>query len=397
MMHKQTHILFFLLIFSVLSAACSGDGTALPTAASAAQIPSPAPPTATILPPTLDLTATNMASQSTTLPPTNTRTDPTPTTANAVINITVPDTGAELTMGESLRVFGLVQKNEGENVWVSLKSSNGRLLVEQQAQINEIGWETTIPIPNQVSGAALLQAGIRDEAGILQNLYQQPVRLVPNRDIESRFLILNRPEVDETAVSGFNIFFDGELKGAAGNQVTISLWADKCRTRIARQSFVLGASSQSFYWQGFVIAPRNVAGPACAVASFGEPGDSNWREAVVPINILATDDRDAKGIRISNPRPNTEIEAGTEMFINGTALNVAADEILVSILLENGRIVSQTNVNTDYWGYFELTVLIPFDIVGPAQIIAEYGEGDSFADGIGDIIIVPPPTPTPIP
>ncbi len=397
-MHIQSFIRLLLLTLIVFFAAgCGGSSDPLPTSAAAASIPSPAPPTATILPPTLDLDATRKAPQSTPLPPTNTRPAATPTPVNAVVNITVPDANVELVMGTTSRVFGLVQKDLEQLVWVSLISSNGRLLVEQQAQPNEIGWETLIPIPNKVSGAAWLQAAVRADDGSLQNMYRHPVTLVPDKETDSRFLQLYRPLVDETAVSGFNVFFDGDIKGAVSNQITISLWADECRTQVARQSFKLGASNQSFYWQGFVIAPRDASGQACAVASFGEPGSENWREASVPITILPTTDRDAKGIRIANPPPQSEIVSGSEMFINGTALNVADEDILVSILLENGRIVSQTPAHTDYWGYFELNVFMPPDIEGPAQIIAEYGEGDSFADGIGDILVVPPPTPTPSP
>lgn len=398
MMQQKTFIcLLMLFLLPGGLVACGGQETApLPTAAAAALLPSPEPATSTSLPATLDLAATNSAAGNMTpAPPTNTRPVRTATPVNPVINITIPESEAELILGTTIPIFGLVQKAEEQIVWVSLVSSNGRLLVEQQAEINEIGWETLVPIPNHVSGSALLQAGIRDADGAVQNLYQHPVMLIPNRELDNRFIQLYRPVVDETAVSGFNVFFDGEIKGAVGNNVTISIWADECRNRVVRQSFELGSSNQAFYWQGFVVVPRDVSGPGCAVASFGEPESENWREAVVPINILATDDRDAKGIRISNPPPGSEIVAGAEMFINGTALNVGADEILVSILLENGRIVSQTPTTTDYWGYFELTVLIPPDIAGPAQIIAEYGEGDSFADGIGDIIIVLPPTPTP--
>ncbi|KAA3655990.1 MAG: hypothetical protein DWQ04_32405 [Chloroflexi bacterium] len=397
-MHINLSIRFILLIlFGLIVAGCGGSSDPLPTAVAAASIPSPAPPTATTLPPTLDIEATRNAPQTTPLPPTNTRPVITPTPVNAVVNITVPDAGVDLIMGTTVRVFGLVQKDLEQLVWVSLISSNGRLLVEQEAQPNEIGWETLIPIPNNVSGAAWLQAAVRAEDGSLQNLYRHPITLVPNKEMDSRFLQLYRPVVDETAVSGFNVFFDGDIKGAVNNQLTISLWVDECQTQVAKQSFKLGASNQSFYWQGFAIAARDASGPGCAVASFGEPGSENWREASVPINILPTTDQDAKGIRIGNPPPKSEIVSGSQMFINGSALNVADEDILVSILLENGRIVSQTPAHTDWWGYFELTVLIPPDIEGPAQIIAEFGAGDDFADGIGDIVVIPPPTPTPNP
>ena len=395
MVNQLSIRLFFILVFAIIFAGCASDNSdePLPTSAAAASIPSP---TATTLPPTLDLAATRNVTP-TSLPPTNTRPVATATPVNAVINITVPDANVELMMGSTIRVFGLVQKELEQSVWVSLISSNNRLLVEQQAQPNEIGWETEIPIPNQVSGAAWLQAAVRADDGTLQNLYRHPIKLVPNKETESRFIEIYRPLVDETAVSGFNVFFDGDIKGAVGNQLTISLWVDDCQTQIAKQSFNLGTSNRSFYWQGFAIAARDASGPGCAVASFGTPGSENWREASVPINILPTTDQNAKGIRIGNPPPDSDIVSGSTLFINGSALNIADEEILVSILLENGRIVSQTPARTDWWGYFELEVLIPPDIEGPAQIIAEFGEGDSFADGIGDIIVIPPPTPTPSP
>lgn len=378
----------------LLLAACSGGGgEPLPTIAAAAGLPTE---TVTILPPTSDIAATQVAANATPLP-TNTRPAPTPTPVDPVVNITDPDDDDVLTMGSTLTVRGLVQKDTEQAVWVTLVSRNGRLLVEAPAEPNEIGWEVTFPIPTQVSGAAYVQAGVRDADGALRDVYQIPVTLVPDTAEEDRFLMMTRPDEDEIAVSGFNVFFDGELLNAADNTLSLSLWLDDCQRRVARQNFVLGSSNRPFSWQGFVIAPRDEAGPACAVASFGEPGTAEWREAQVPITILPIDNRDAKGIRIGNPPPDSELVAGEEIFVNGTALNVAAGELLVSVLMENGRIVSQTPVTTDYWGYWETNILLPPDIEGRGQIIAETGEADTFADGIADIVVLPPPTPTPVP
>ncbi|MCP5095592.1 MAG: hypothetical protein GY943_08575 [Chloroflexi bacterium] len=396
-----THVAILIFIILMLGTAFSAcrqpeEGASLPTAVSTVSLLTIAPPTETFLPPTLDLTATERANQTTPVP-TNTRVVNTPTPVNAVINITTPNSESTLVMGSTIEIFGLVQKEENQIVWVSLVSANGRLLVEQQATINEIGWDTIMSIPRFVSGAATLQAAIRDADGTLQNVYQQPMTIVPDIETADRYILMTRPELDETAVSGFSIFFDGEIKFPTNNTLSISIWTEDCQTKVANQNFVLGSSNQAFSWQGFVVIPTNVDGPACAVASFGEPGAENWREAQVPISILPIDDREAKGIRISNPAPGSEVIAGSDLFINGTALNVSAAEMLVTILLENGRIVNQTIVTTDYWGYFETSVLLPIDIEGPAQIIAEAGEGDEFADGINNIIIVPPPTPTPVP
>ncbi len=397
-LYASLKLLLLFLLLSGFVVACSPSAElVLPTAVNLVELPTqvmPATPTATILPPTLDLAATAAANQTTPLP-TRTRATVVATAVNAVINITTPDAGSELLMGNLVELFGLVQKEEDQTVWVSLVTANGRLLVEQQASPNEIGWDTTISVPAFVSGAAILQARVLDEAGVVHNLYQHPVTLVPDKEAADRYLLLYRPEVDETAVSGFNVIFDGEIKFPANNTITVSIWADECRTRVASQNYVLGSSSKGFYWQGFVIVPRDVTGSVCAVASFGEPGDANWREAQVPINVLPTDHRDAKGIRIGQPTAGSELVAGEELFIYGAALNAADADVLVSILMENGRIVSQTPTKTDYWGYWEVSVLLPLDIVGPAQIIVEAGENNDFADAVNTVLIVPPPTPTP--
>lgn len=378
----------------LLLAACTGGSEPLPTVAPAASLPTA---THTRLPATRDIAATRAATGDAQLQPTRTRAMPTATPVNPVVNITDPTDNDVLTMGSTLTVRGLVQKEEEQAVWVTLVSRNGRLLVELPAEPNEIGWQASFPIPIQVSGAAYVQAGVRDADGALRNVYRIPVTLVPDTTDAERFLLMSRPDPDEIAVSGFNLFFEGEIFRPAANTISLSIWVDDCRRRVAGQNFVLGSSNRPFAWSGFVIAPRDESGPACAVASFGEPGTADWREAQAPITILPAADRDAKGIRIAGPRSNSELFAGDEVFVYGTALNVSAGELLVSILMENGRIVSQTPVTTDFWGYWETTIRLPVDVEGRGQIIAETGEGDTFADGIADIIVLPPPTPTPNP
>ena len=390
------NIILFLLVILINACAPATD-LVLPTSVSLSELATaatPSTPTVTILPPTLDLTATFVAKQTTPLP-TNTRVTPVPTSVNTVVNIITPDAESNLLMGSLVELFGLVQKEEADTVWVSLVTANGRLLVEQQATLNDIGWDVLIPVPAFVSGAATLQARVLDGAGVVQNMYQHPVMLVPNKETADRYLLLYRPELDETAVSGFNVIFDGEMKFPVNNTVTVSIWADECRTRVASQNYVLGSSSKPFYWQGFVIVPRDVTGAVCAVASFGEPGEANWREAQMPINVLPTDHRDAKGIRIGQPTDGSELIAGEKLLIYGTALNVADADVLVSILMENGRIVSQTPAVTDYWGYWEVSLSLPFDVAGLAQIIVETGKDNDFADAVNTVLIVPPPTPSP--
>ncbi|MBK7896464.1 MAG: hypothetical protein IPJ90_16630 [Anaerolineaceae bacterium] len=179
--------------------------------------------------------------------------------------------------------------------------------------------------------------------------------------------------------------------------VTVSIWADECQTRVAQQSFVLGASNRPVYWQGFVVVPQDLVGPACAVASTGEPGTENWREASVPINVLAQTELEARGVTIGNPPPDSEVFAGQELFLYGTAYNVSEGPVSLSILMENGRVVTQSSFTTDYWGYWETAVTLPIDIEGLAEITVSAGEGDTFNESTTIIRVNPAPTPTPGP
>lgn len=397
MVKKQLCLYLAALLFLV---ACGSPDDPLPTLAAAVELPTA---TATSLPPTLDISTRppesgvissddDAASPEATPKPTVT-----PTAINPLINITDPNPNALLPLGSETEVRGLVQREADQSILVSLRSSNGRLLTEVAAVPNEVGWQTSFVLPPFVSGAAIMQADLLDADGTLLSSYQVPVWLTLNKEADGRYLELFRPTFEETAVAGFNIFFDGEIFLPVNRTVTISIWTDECQTRVARQSFVLGASSRPIYWQGFVVVPQDLEGPACAVAHTGEPGTEDWREASVPINVLPPEELEARGVTIGNPPPDSEAIAGQELILYGTALNVSEGPVSVSILMENGRVVSQTSFTTDYWGYWETAVNLPIDVEGLAAITVSAGEGDTFNESTTIIRVNPAPTPTPGP
>ncbi len=396
-------LIIFVILLILLIGCGGGEPDALPTSAALLERPGEvtpdiSSPTATQLPPTTDLTAVYLNENPTAAPTTPAPTR-TATPVNAVLNIIDPAQEEVVLMGQTYIINGLVEREEDQTVWVSLFTSNGRLLVEQQANFNDIGWRTDMFIPRFVSGAAEMVAVLRDPDGSIVSTYRQPFTLLPNTSTEEQYLILSNPERDGTGVSGFNIFFDGRIKRPTNNRVTITVYGEEnCQTRIARQSFTLGSSVNEFYWSGFAIPSHSYAGPACAVAHFGEPGAADWREAQVPITIFSTDDENATGIHIANPRiDNLEFVSGQQILVYGTAFNISSREVFLSLLLENGRIVEQQTVPTDFWGYFELSLTLPLDVQGFAQIIVETGDDDIFADDIRLINILPAPTPTPGP
>jgi hypothetical protein len=271
------------------------------------------------------------------------------------------------------------------------------LLTEAPATPNEFGWQTSFVLPPYVSGAATVRASLLAADGSVLSTFDVPVWLTLNKEASDRYLEMFRPTFEETAVGGFNIFFDGEILLPVNRTIALSIWAEDCQTRVARQSFVLGASNRPVYWQGFVVVPQGLEGPACAVASTGEPGTENWREASVPINVLPPTQLEARGVTIGNPRPDSEAIAGQELVLYGTALNVSEGPVSLSILMENGRVVSQTSFTTDYWGYWETAVTLPIDAEGLAEITVSAGEGDTYNESTTVIRVNPAPTPTPGP
>lgn len=391
--YKQIFPFMFSLL---LLAACNQEppATPLPTLAQVAALPTNTSTPSLVLPPTQDLTLLTP----TAAPPTITSTPrptATATPVEALLAITEPDESADLVVGTEVVVSGLGQKEADQNIVVSLVSSNNRLLAENVATLTENSWQAALAIPIHVTGAAYLSAKIQTQKGDVLYENRLAVNLVLDASTAERYLALFRPVGGDTAVSGFNIFFDGEVFRPAGNTITIAIW-ENCQTQVARQTFVLGTSSRSFYWQGFVVVPEDLAGPACAVASFGEPGAENWREAQFPITVLPQDDANAKGVLILNPPAGDVIIAGQQLFINGTAFNVSEGPVSISLVLENGRILNQTTTLTDYWGYWETSLILPVDTLGIAQLTVTAGElGDSnYAESQTLITIAPAPTPT---
>jgi hypothetical protein len=114
---------------------CNTPEDPLPTLVSQVVLPSATP---TSLPATMDIStrqpvsgvATSGAVEATAVKPTP-KPSITPTPVDSLINISAPSDNAVLVLGSPTTVRGLVQRNPSEEVYLSLVSSNGRLLTEQ--------------------------------------------------------------------------------------------------------------------------------------------------------------------------------------------------------------------------------------------------------------------------
>jgi hypothetical protein len=301
---------------------------------------------------------------------------PRPTSlAGPGVNITSPGEGSTFRLGSELIVSGFVQLDPDQSLTIALVSATGHTLVEVRPEISDFNsWQTTLVIPHIISGAAEVRASLLQEDGTALAADSVPVMLQVAEDAIDRYLVLYRPLQAEEAVAGYNIFFDGLVQLPVDNLVTISLWNEACQNRVASQSFRLRGSG---YWQGFVVVPANVGGQLCAVAHFGEQGSEGWREAQVLVEILDPNDERAVNVLIGNPPPESRLTPGKTLLLYGTAYNAPDREVLISIMLENGRLLTEGVAGVDIYGYWELELFIPADADGPAQIEASLGDRGS--------------------
>lgn len=363
-----------LIAFILLVGACNQsppETTAVPTEAA----PATAAPTHTPLPPTeAPPTATPLpsATATATTPPATATATATPVVA-PLLSITAPQDGGALPVGDEVVVSGYGYLDPETTVKVGLTSATGWNLATGDATADENGWEATIAVPPSVSGAAALHAAIVTNDGEVLARDTIPVTLRVQEPPEGGFLVLSRPGAGGMAVAGHSLFFDGRLEKEGGGRLKLSVWMG-CQTEVAEYSFSLRSSTT---WQGYVILPEDLSGPACAVASVGQTGRDGWLAAQVPITLLSQDDEQAVGVMIANPGSGWTVRGGTSLRVNGIAYNAPRGGVKVQIVLANGQIVAESAVQPDFYGYWETTVDLPADLNDQAVIQANMESGDT--------------------
>lgn len=366
----------FLLLLSILFVACKTE-LEIPTLAPSVVAPTSPPPTNTRLP-TLTPTATVVIVTDTpTHTPTPTATpvipgiDETPS-AQSGVNITSPREHEELIQGAEVSVGGLSQLGEGESLTVTLVSATGQTLAVADVVVHQFSnWDGRMIIPVTHSGSARVVSKVLDSGANVIAQDTQEVMLGVNPEITDGYLDLFRPQIGDRVAAGFNMFFDGWAQKPVNNTVTISLWNEGCLVQVARQNFILRGSG---YWQGFLVIPGAVSGPACAIAHFGESGDDAYRAAQIAIDVLPVDDKEANGVLVGNPPADSEITPGSTLLLYGSSYNAPEDEIRVTIHSEDGRLITEGITSADNFGYWELSLFIPSEAIGVAEIAAVIGD-----------------------
>jgi hypothetical protein len=329
--------------------------------------PSLAPPT--LGPSTSEPTSPQPTETQTPTPVVSTR-EPTALPPSGV-NITSPVEGTVVQLGQQIEVSGRSRLAATQTITVSLVSLSGRILDARPARIDDLSnWRVTMETPQNITGPARIEAIVFDENGQPVSSDSEIVELLLGDEPGDRYLTLSRPRKGDIGVNGFNLLFDGHAQRPVNNLVTVSLWIDSCQQQAASQSFRLNGSGA---WWGLLFVPNSFQGEACAVAHFGSPGDQDWREAQTLIEVVPGDYISADAIVIARPRNSSSVPRGQTLEIKGLAYNAPERLVNVTVMLDNGRILNEGVTAADQHGFWELSLFIPGEAGGSAQIIVSTG------------------------
>lgn len=373
------HFLAFIYILILLTtAACtvinqpiqSSNITPQPTAAVLAELPTSLPTS-----PPITMTIPTTPTQPTAVPPTAT---PLPTSTPVIIaeiNITSPKTNSTAELGGTLTVSGRGIAYPNHTIEVALLSLDDQLITAAPTQLNDLDvWQVNLPLPTVIAGQAILVANLFSDSGDLLASDRTPIILTSTTNDE-RYLLLQRPGINTTAVAGYSLFFDGIAERPTDFLIEIALRnGPNCQNEISKQNFAMRGSG---YWQAFFQIPEDALGTACAIAFFGDPQTDGRREVQLPVNILGRTDPNAYALFLAYPPNNSTAVGGQRISLYGTAYNAPNNQLLITLLLPDGTLAASEVATVDRSGYWEHSLLLPVGVTGEALLTTSIGRTDT--------------------
>lgn len=370
--------LLLIITTALVLASCTlapSSATAVPTLQPTAALPTALPAAAVVTTTQVINTAVVTATvESPTVTPSPTETP----VIQPNINITGPQADGTYQLGQPLRVSGRGAAYLDHSIEVIVLSLDQRIIAAAPTQLNELNtWQVELDLPTNIAGSALIRANLFSEDGELLDSDQVRAFLTVTTNDE-RYLVLERPFGQVTAVAGYNLFFDGLAENPANYVIRIALKnGPNCQETVTEQSYTLRGSG---YWQAFVLIPEAAAGSACAITYFGDEGSENRREVQLPVNILPRTDPNAYAVLLSYPPTGSNARAGQRIELYGTAYNAPNNELQITLLLDDGTLAASDIVAVDRAGYWEHTLLLPVDVLGETQLTVSIGrDGDILA------------------
>ena len=334
--------------------------------------------------PTVQQTVQQTA-QPTTLPPTETPEStltPQPTathtatpTATAVpLTILEPVPETSLTTGAVLTVRGIDETAVGDTVHISAAIGEWVLTEAETAVSRDGSWEITLSLPPQISGPAVLTV----QTMTAQNSQMLPIYISPETDANSRYILLNRPYLGETAVAGYGVFFNGEINRPVNDTLVIGLLHDGCSHFATSRTFELGSGQ----WQGMLVIPADITGPVCAIARSGDPEElDEWTASLIPLTILAKEDEQAASITLGNAG-ELAFSASEPLLLFGTAVHAPNNKIDLLLTSDDGtfKLLAKETVDVNTFGYWEIEVVLSESYTGHALLTAAMGNDADYRE-----------------
>ncbi len=358
------HTVVYLFIVLLL-AACTANPADNPQPTQPAQIaeqssPTPPLPTETPVP------------TKTPLPTATPTAIPTPTATAVPLTILEPAPEAALTAGADLTIRGIDETAVTDTLQISVAIGDWLLAEGETAVFPDGSWELTLPLPPQISGPATITV----QSTAAQNSRSALIHIQPDTGPNNRYVLLNAPELGQTAVAGYGIFFNGEVNKPISRTLVIGILHDNCTRFAAGQTFELGSGQ----WEGLLVIPSDITGPVCAIARSGDPEESEeWMASLIPLTILAQDDENATSITLGNP--GELIFSGSEdLALYGTAVNAPLNKIDLLLTSDDGtykRLANET-VDVNSYGYWEIDLTLSENYTGHALLTAGMGNDDDY-------------------
>lgn len=359
-------IIVISIVATAFLAACASSPTEttqptepIQVAAQPTATPSPAP--------------TNTPQPTETPQPTATHTpSPTPTATAVPLTILEPAPKSTFPTGTELTIRGIDETAVSDTLTLTIAISDW-LLAEGETTIATDGtWEITLPLPPQISGPATITV----QSSTNQNRQTALINIQTDPDPNNPFVLLNAPALNDTAVAGYGIIFNGEINKPYGRSLVIGVMRDNCTRFVTGSTFELGNGN----WEGLLVIPSDAIGSACAVARSGNPDESDiWMASIIPLNILTPEDENATNITLGIP--GELVFSGSEVLeLYGTAVNAPLNEIDILLTSDDGnyKLLASDTASVNSYGYWEIDLELSENYKGHALLTASMGNDDDY-------------------
>lgn len=282
--------------------------------------------------------------------------EPEATTPAASFTVVEPAPNAQWGTASTVSLSGRAPAGV-ETVTATLRAAGLDLASAQAAPSDGGDWQMTMELPATLTGAATLHFAVDGEPA-----EEILVELALPGATSGPALTLSHPQFDSAVVSGQVLFFTGSFQQPAGESLTIAVLYEDCQTTASMTSFEVGEGGR---WWGYIVVPETVYGPACAIAYLGEFDGDEWRAAHAPINILESDDPQARGLFIGN-FAGSELTPGESVTVFGSAYNAPNRQVRVALQVA-GETVAQGTTGADTFGYWEINLVLPASAASAAE------------------------------